>query len=329
MAKFEDMGFYEFIYAMQRLNPNTEIRISNPDLDSACYDRIFCSVPVEKLVFPEGFYYSEKNGITNKYQTATGVYHGFDCKPIEGNEDILQPFGAKKEIGVLGKIKSALGRVKDKLGDVKDRLSGKEQEQLYKTDADRFYKVDGEFKGLPEKYDSNSVSYFTKSGNVYILTVNKDGTVNFEDLRSGDKKIYQRENILMFPLYDEKGNMEGSRLGTIDGALSSTVKGFFVGDIRQHYSASQGLMGKVLETVNPGLVTHAFGPDQEDNQYFSSVDQLSINRHPEDLIVPECFGIKSNFENDTHSIRNKHLTSSGMYVDYSLTGFPQKQGFGI
>ena len=36
--------------------------------------RFYSSVPMEQLVLPEGFYVNEKNGITNKHNTQSGMY---------------------------------------------------------------------------------------------------------------------------------------------------------------------------------------------------------------------------------------------------------------
>lgn len=38
---------------------------------------IYSSVPGEKLILPEGYYYNEKNGITNKHNTTSGLYESF------------------------------------------------------------------------------------------------------------------------------------------------------------------------------------------------------------------------------------------------------------
>ena len=33
---------------------------------------------INKLVYPEGYYWSSKNGVTNKHNTASGQYESFD-----------------------------------------------------------------------------------------------------------------------------------------------------------------------------------------------------------------------------------------------------------
>ena len=59
------------------LNPDVEIK-TDPDKTI-----IFASVPVERLVLPEWFYYNLQNEITNKYNTQFEVYWFVQVYPIE------------------------------------------------------------------------------------------------------------------------------------------------------------------------------------------------------------------------------------------------------
>lgn len=65
------------IREIKRLNPKVKIE--------ADYDRwiMYSSVDINKLALPEGFYYNQKNGITNKHTTKTGWYVSVSVKPIE------------------------------------------------------------------------------------------------------------------------------------------------------------------------------------------------------------------------------------------------------
>lgn len=72
------------IREIKRLNPKVKIK--------ADYDRwiMYSSVDIDKLTIPEGFYYNQKNGITNKHRTTTGAYVSAIVKPIEEyNPDYL------------------------------------------------------------------------------------------------------------------------------------------------------------------------------------------------------------------------------------------------
>jgi hypothetical protein len=65
------------IEEMKKLNPTIKI-----ESDS---DRwlLFSSVDIEKLVLPEWFYYNQKNWITNKHNTQSGIYGSVRVYPIE------------------------------------------------------------------------------------------------------------------------------------------------------------------------------------------------------------------------------------------------------
>ena len=63
-----------------------EVRKLNPEVRiEADADRwlLFSSVDIEKLVLPEWFYYNQKNWITNKHTTQSGIYGSVHVYPIE------------------------------------------------------------------------------------------------------------------------------------------------------------------------------------------------------------------------------------------------------
>ena len=65
------------IWKIKKLNPSVTIET---DIDRSM---IFSSVDIEKLVLPEWFYYNQKNGITNKHNTQSGIYVSIHVYPIE------------------------------------------------------------------------------------------------------------------------------------------------------------------------------------------------------------------------------------------------------
>ena len=81
----------EIVLAIQELNPNVDISLGDPRF--VVSNRLFyCSVPAEKLILPEGFYYNEKNGITNKHNTDNGLYCSLDVEDLSmANENTLMP----------------------------------------------------------------------------------------------------------------------------------------------------------------------------------------------------------------------------------------------
>ena len=72
------MATSEFIIQeVRKLNPKVKIE-TDPDRGL-----IFSSVEIEDLVLPEWFYYNQKNGITNKHNTQSGIYGSVRVYPIE------------------------------------------------------------------------------------------------------------------------------------------------------------------------------------------------------------------------------------------------------
>ena len=65
------------IKKIQELNPDIELEI---DMDR---NIIFSSIKVEELNLPEWFYYNQKNGITNKHNTQSGIYGTVHVYPME------------------------------------------------------------------------------------------------------------------------------------------------------------------------------------------------------------------------------------------------------
>ena len=60
----------KLVKEIARLNRHVNITV-----DDTCYPQyIEVDCEPEKLRLPKPFYYNEKNGITNKHKTATGMY---------------------------------------------------------------------------------------------------------------------------------------------------------------------------------------------------------------------------------------------------------------
>lgn len=76
------MNFNQLINEIRKMNPGVEIRIGDPNFDSRARDRIFSSIPLEQLKLPEGYYSNDKNGITNKHNSETGVYTSLSVESL-------------------------------------------------------------------------------------------------------------------------------------------------------------------------------------------------------------------------------------------------------
>jgi hypothetical protein len=74
--KENDISSDFVIDEVKRLNPDATIE-TDPDRWF-----IFSSVDIEKLVLPEWFYCNQKNGITNKHNTKSGIYVSIHVYPL-------------------------------------------------------------------------------------------------------------------------------------------------------------------------------------------------------------------------------------------------------
>ena len=69
----ENIGASKMLNELKCLNPEIEF-----EMKDYCYPvLIFGTVPADKLVLPDGYYYNDKNGITNKHNTESGIYETF------------------------------------------------------------------------------------------------------------------------------------------------------------------------------------------------------------------------------------------------------------
>ena len=69
------------------VNMMNELRVLNPTVKFELHDysvypvfAIMGTAPATELNFPEGYYWNEKNGITNKHNTGSGIYESFIYK---------------------------------------------------------------------------------------------------------------------------------------------------------------------------------------------------------------------------------------------------------
>ena len=182
----QSTNLYEIAEVIQQLNPNAEIRVADMGLDSMATQRFYSSVPVEQLVLPEGFYYNDKNGITNKHNTQTGMYCALEVEDLsKADERTLIPKKPKvkdvsqstnlyeiaEEVEVkpeeimpstpslnndidysfMEKVSS--GKVSDKLmGEIKDIINEKEATQ-------KDNEIDYSFVNMVNKNANNIVAY--------------------------------------------------------------------------------------------------------------------------------------------------------------------------
>lgn len=72
MAKVKNMGIKKLAAQMTLMNNDDVVVVK------VCGEECLATfIPPEKLKFPVGYYYTEKNGVTNKHKTADGSYETF------------------------------------------------------------------------------------------------------------------------------------------------------------------------------------------------------------------------------------------------------------
>ena len=94
-TSMEDINFGRVFYALNYLNPEAIIKL-HPASYSGLTNAIMSSITGNKLRLPEGFYYNEKNGVTNKHNTKSGMYITIPVLPLDLNMEMQQRF---QEIG--------------------------------------------------------------------------------------------------------------------------------------------------------------------------------------------------------------------------------------
>lgn len=90
----ESTDVREIAIALQKLNPGVTIKLINPSYENVLDKQIYCNVSAKELALPAPFYYDEKNGITNKHTSKTGLYTIINIEDISKvNPELLVSTG--------------------------------------------------------------------------------------------------------------------------------------------------------------------------------------------------------------------------------------------
>lgn len=90
----ESTDVREIAIALQKLNPGVTIKLINPSYENVLDKQIYCNVSAKELALPAPFYYDEKNGITNKHTSKTGLYITINIEDISKvNPELLVSTG--------------------------------------------------------------------------------------------------------------------------------------------------------------------------------------------------------------------------------------------
>lgn len=151
----QSTDLYEIVEVIKQLNPNADIKVADVRIDPMATNKFYSSVPVDKLVLPEGFYYNDKNGITNKHRTKSGAYCTLKVEDLSlANDRTLIPVSnsdtkTKKEKQT---IKQILVNAIEKLKGNKNKQ--KQEEQVKKVIVEE---KSNENKIAPKETDNNEL----------------------------------------------------------------------------------------------------------------------------------------------------------------------------
>ena len=206
------MNFYDLIREIKNLNMNAEIRVGSPLYDPLASERIYCSVPGDKLVLPEGFYYNEKNGITNKHNVP--LYTSIKVQDIslanEMSRDILEvdTNGFTEDEYEIDEPyyeeeKGLRDRITDSLRNARNRFV-----MFANKSGDRLvYKAEGLFNRVRNKF-----SYFTSKRQEPVIEEKEESKVENPDLKDNIKRLLK--------------NMENDEyiIGRLKSEMGSSIK---------------------------------------------------------------------------------------------------------
>lgn len=72
MKKIENMGIENLITVLDQMNPRGSFKMADENTIAVK------GIAPQYVKYPEGYYYNPKNGITNKHNTASGMYEAFE-----------------------------------------------------------------------------------------------------------------------------------------------------------------------------------------------------------------------------------------------------------
>ena len=71
MKKIESIGIDKLVSMLDNMNPKGSVKMADENVIA------IKGMSPNDVVYPEGYYYNAKNGITNKHNTTSGMYEAF------------------------------------------------------------------------------------------------------------------------------------------------------------------------------------------------------------------------------------------------------------
>ena len=223
----ESTNVSEIAQAIANINPDVQIALGDPENDPECNSRIFSSVPVDKLDLPEGFYYNEKNGVTNKHNTKSGAYCGFRVEDIKNADEskllLLSPENEVEEIEEVVEKRHPVKRFFQKIAYAVTRFfkKGKKIKQANQEELDEEEIELDEEELTDEDLDKKSKEKIENSDNIIEekmegLEARNEDLLKAASIISEQKKLLEEENDLL--------NKELERVRKENEALRNQLK---------------------------------------------------------------------------------------------------------
>ena len=278
------MTIYDLIKEIKYLNPNILMNLDNISVNSNAENELFCDVNPEKLRLPEGFYYNEKNGITNKHNTYTGEYLSIAVKPLE---KITKPYYNWMRTPVMVKDNGTdIGfyELINKITALNPGVNITVNDPMFNTDAyDRVYcSVDVKSLKLPEGFyynDKNGITNKHNSNGSY-LTIEFSNKIDEIDVPMSPQKFYNNSIREMVKEDDTK-----------DYDLFSLRKALV--DLNQ---------GLTFDIGKPNVVSNW------DSTLFCDLKDVKNLKLPDGFV----------YDKVKNRITNKHTTKTGSYLSIDL-----------
>ena len=184
MAK--EYSFPEFLAELKRLNPRATIKLEDPRFASTSFDKIYCDRALDSLVLPDGFYYNDKNGITNKHNTPM-LYLSIDYEFADKSQQVTENGVPLYDYKAKDKPKSKLiDRMKNSVNNAKENNNVDElgaikmqQEQVDKSSTTISHpEFDITFESLKNTFDNYGIA---KDSNGNYVAIDKNSNTVITD----------------------------------------------------------------------------------------------------------------------------------------------------
>lgn len=195
----QSTDFNEIAEVIKQLNPDVEIKVDDNSIESVADARIYSSVPGKQLKLPDGFYYNDKNGITNKHNTKSGSYCSIAVEELSKTnesasktekEDDEVVFASSPKSNSVGENKKTQPSTEQQSINFKNIVANNQSKPTKKVDSFKVYIDDSGYLTHEIKLlDGEVISNRVKPTNIKdyknrIKQIAKNYSVNKKDIRA-------------------------------------------------------------------------------------------------------------------------------------------------